>query len=1218
MIRYFNISAISIPIVYNKYGDVDPDGLMYILSENETLAKTQVALCPGTYVDLVQPLVIRANEEDIVEINFTNELCFATSINVKGLPNEVQNSDGAFVGFNASSLAQPCESITYRWHCTTQGVFFFSDLGNPLSSELGSNIHGLFGAIVVEAPGSSWTHPQTGAPISSGVFADIHHPFLPSHREFVTLFHDEAPVKNRFLEPPIDPMTGMPSMTHAINYRAEPMRNKLYLIEQGIVCPYCEGEEVHHDSWVFGDPPPTVLPRCYRGDPVRWYAVGAGMKETHIFHLHLQQWLTEQKDLGSNIIDSLALGPGQSIQFDILYGAGSLQRAYGDVIYHCHLYPHFDEGMWGIQRIHDVFEDGSRLYPDGSPIPPLMPLPDRPCPPMPTPERPGFPLFIPGTVGCRSPVPPIGWDRNFPITPLETNALDPRWREGSLFVNPCPPHCKKRIYHVVALQLPLIYNEGNWHDPEGRIYALAEDEKAILSGKKRPEPLFIHALPNECIEIHFKNKLPTQLGPNAFQMMVHTLFESCHVHLVKFDVLSSDGANTGWNYFTGAAYEQEVIFRWYADVELRTCFFHDHLFANSNQLHGLFAGLVIEPEGSVFINSHTSNYQSHGSQLAIQNPILPDFREFCLAVHDWIPAYDGNNEPLNPPEIPGSMEDFGIMAFNYASAPFAIRGGDPAYVLSSYMHGDPWTPLLEGYVGDPVRVRLIDGAHEESHAINFNRYSWLKNPTTPSSPYTQTQHIGISESFTFQFSLQGCPYHPNKENFDVLYYSGGMDDFWLGTWGILRVHATMSRKLYKLKDRPYLPRHQATPKICYSYPPKSKPSPTPYLACTPIHRYHVAAIQLPIIYNKWGDRDPYGMIFVPYDEVNTVLSGQKNPEPLIITANAGEAVEITLTNLMPPYLDVPAFPQVPVQRPWPYSPRVSLHAQFAEYDVLSSDGATVGFNPDQTVGVGESITYQWFFPKHTSEALLFDFGDVMNHRKHGLFGSISFLPPGSIPFNSFTGALQTLGDQLTIRNIFLPDYRQFVLLAHNGIYLQNKDGVLLPRFYFNPDLTPTSAEFDTEDQGMKGFNLKSEPFYNRLVANGGNVSELFVSNPTQLGDPATPVLYAQVNDSINLKVLVPADKPRATSFFLHGHLYYSQPQNLLSQIIGANAALTIGNSSSKNMLNGATNGIGHAGDYMYQSCNITWDIEEGMWGIMRVLDSNDSSIIPLDNRNNNK
>lgn len=1128
VIRHFDISAIQVPIVYNKYGDVDPNGLMYILDENKEEVRDRIRACPGTFVDLVQP----------------NEF------------------------------------LVYRWEAAFQGAFHFSDLGNALSSEIGSNIHGLFGAIVVEAPGSTWTDPQTGCPLKSGVFADIHHPFKPDFREFVTIFHDEATVKNRFGETPIDPMTRFPSMTHSINYRAEPMRNRMNLIMEGVVCPFCEGEEVHHDSWVFGDPPPTILPRCYRGDPVRWYAIHGGVKETHIFHLHLQQWLSEPSVSESFLNDSRALGPGQTIGFDILYGAGSLQKAYGDVIYHCHLYPHFDEGMWGIQRIHDVLEEGNRCYPDGTPVTRLMPLPDRPCPPKPTPEHPGFPFFIPSKVGCRSPVPPIGFDRDFPITELEKNALVDNYEEGALFVNPCPPDAPVRRYDIVGIQRDIVYNEANWHDPEGRFYVLAEDEEAVMNGTKNPEPLFIRALAGECIEIHFTNKFPEELGPNAFQIFIRTIFASTHVHFVKFDVLSSDGANTGWNYLTGTVHNQTVIYRWYADVELKVCFFHDHLFANSVQLHGLFGGAIIEPEGSKFIDSHTGYPTEAGTQVIVKNPFIPDYREFCLAVHDWVPAYD-DNKPLNPPDEPGMMDDMGIIAFNYRSAPFQIRGGEPAYVFSSYVHGDPWTPVFEGYAGDPVRVRLIDGAHEESHAINFNRYMWHRDRTDVDSPIIQAQHIGISETFTFEFSLDSLS---GNKDFDVLYYSSGMDDLWLGTWGITRVRGTAVPTLQQLEDRPCLPeRTEPLPHKTGNPPPKATEPGNPFPEGTKVRKYTVAAVQPKIIYNKFGDNDPFGMVFVDYNDAEAVMNGSKNPEPFIITINAGEGIELTLVNLMPKNLDVPQFPEVPVQEPWPYSPRVSMNTQGAEYDVLGSDGATIGFNPDQTIGVGDSITYRWFYPETTTQAIVVDMGDMMNHRKHGLFGAVSVAEMGSKHYNPFADELCDKGDQLVIQNPFLPDYRQFVLLAHNGIYMEDKNGQLLPKFFFNPELEPDDEEFDTEDQGMKGYNLRSEPFYNRLLQNP-NIGEVF--RTIDVNDISTPIFYANPGDPITYKLLMPAEKPRATSFYLHEHACHSESENINSPIIGTQGAITIGDTYKREMLGGATAGVGQTGDYMYQSANI--------------------------------
>ena len=53
MIRKFHIVAIPIRIVVNRFGDHDPDGMMYVLKENESLVQKKVAHHPFTPVDLV-------------------------------------------------------------------------------------------------------------------------------------------------------------------------------------------------------------------------------------------------------------------------------------------------------------------------------------------------------------------------------------------------------------------------------------------------------------------------------------------------------------------------------------------------------------------------------------------------------------------------------------------------------------------------------------------------------------------------------------------------------------------------------------------------------------------------------------------------------------------------------------------------------------------------------------------------------------------------------------------------------------------------------------------------------------------------------------------------------------------------------------------------------------------------------------------------------------
>ena len=71
---------------------------------------------------------------------------------------------------------------------------------------------------------------------------------------------------------------------------------------------------------------------------------------------------------------------------------------------------------------------------------------------------------------------------------------------------------------------------------------------------------------------------------------------------------------------------------------------------------------------------------------------------------------------------------------------------------------------------------LLDGAHEEQHVFNITGLPWKKEITDVFSPLVQSQTIGISEAFNLHIDE---PYAAG----DYLYYSGGIDDLWLGLWG---------------------------------------------------------------------------------------------------------------------------------------------------------------------------------------------------------------------------------------------------------------------------------------------------------------------------------------------------------------------------------------------------------------------------------------------------
>ena len=97
------------------------------------------------------------------------------SIHVQGMEYDVNTSDGTNVGFNADSTTR--KSIMYTWYAKEEGVYLFSDMADPRSSEEGTNVHGLFGAIIVEPPESKWMDPVTGKKLKSGLFAHIYREF---------------------------------------------------------------------------------------------------------------------------------------------------------------------------------------------------------------------------------------------------------------------------------------------------------------------------------------------------------------------------------------------------------------------------------------------------------------------------------------------------------------------------------------------------------------------------------------------------------------------------------------------------------------------------------------------------------------------------------------------------------------------------------------------------------------------------------------------------------------------------------------------------------------------------------------------------------------------------------------------------------------------------------------------------------------------------------
>lgn len=215
------------------------------------------------------------------------------------------------------------------------------------------------------------------------------------------------------------------------------------------------------------------------------------------------------------------------------------------------------------------------------------------------------------------------------------------------------------------------------------------------------------------------------------------------------------------------------------------------------------------------------------------------------------------------------------------------------------------------------------------------------------------------------------------------------------------------------------------------------------------------------------------------------------------------------------------------------------------------------------------------------------FADIRNHRHHGLFAAIIIEPKDTINLHSSHFMHKDCQEQKLIQLKYNRSFQEFVLFAQNGIRLLDKNNQLI-RTTLNNEVV------DHEDTGEKGYNYRSERLINRLKI-VPIIHKVF--NSKVHCDPATPILKAMTKQPVIIRLFMSGDKPRNISFLVHGHQWKSQNNEELSRILAIQGAISVGSSYNIQLLEGANQ---RPGDYLYRSRSNRWDLESGMWGILRI------------------
>ncbi len=643
-----------------------------------------------------------------------------------------------------------------------------------------------------------------------------------------------------------------------------------------------------------------------------------------------------------------------------------------------------------------------------------------------------------------------------------------------------------------------------------------------------------------------------------------------------------------------------IRYRWYPDVDLGIIYWHDHVFGQWG--HGFFGSTVVEPKGSTYHDPVTGREVRSGPIVDVHTSepvsalVKGSFREMIMHIEDS--AFFASNkipgvkQPQQSGGIAAPYDDMRESAIPYLNGGFITTGSgygtrveplnirlvnnpDPSILFSSKVHGDPDTPLLRAYLGDPLVVRGLVTSSNEGHTWHVSGHWFPMERYGEKAIPRSTIHIAIAERYDMVIPAAGGP---QRKPGDYPYYSGRASHFAEGSWGLIRVLDQPVKDLQPLPGREI-----AAPakEIC------------PVNA--PVKSFNVVAIHQPLRFNKKAPEimevdfnrnlelgNKKGRIFVLEGEKTKVAAEGLEPSPLTLHVNVGDCIRVNLRNET--------------------DGKVSFHADGLAYDPLDSLGINAGNNRgDQTVAPGKSREYTYYAHPEWGQgaALIQDWGDVLQGPRNGLYGAIVIGPPGSKYRDPITG------EDISLKNSWRTDVIVDRSIPGNEQRANYRDFALM--FQDEDQIMGTSLmPYLQKVAGLAGVNYRLEPYAWR-EEEGCDASRLFACAAAD-SEPNTPLLQAHAGDPVTIHVLG-AFNEQMSVFAMDGHEWPMEPY-----MKGADqlSSLTFGGSDIINaVLTGGAGGPQRIpGDYLWMNHRAPY-MEAGQWGFFRVLAPEDRRILPL-------
>lgn len=1072
----------------------------------------------------------------------------------------------------------------------------------------------------------------------------------PPFREYAILFHDNlSGVMDGMVER--DPK--------AINYRTEPFQDLFNLGVEGTrprtfgTQPFASNDRsMAYSAYTYGDSS-TPHPRFYVGDRMCYRVVHAGMGDQfHVFHHHTHRWrfqprVTEKgvaanetttskfgkgfekkdeatgKPLGegqpdanlstSTRVDSQTLGPAETFDVFMEGGAGGVQRSVGDVLLHCHIINHVTQGMWTYCRIYNTLQLPTSYFAGDATQPGLAPLPSTPVPPIAVDWwtlRDG--LGLPPSSPRAHAVKPV-------TGPLAVPEQDPLGNtDQDLEV----------IGKLIASQLPQsglpIFDEKG----DGKSDVAFINRADRWSWSAFPEP-------KEVDSPTTANMKEMQYLGEAYDLQGHGFV---HFGIGFPTVKEGAGARD--------PRDAAIIGHFASRIQNDTV-------TNLVRKLGAEVIMVNEPDGTVN-QAATADATRKALLSKSQFPLLKFNPVDGRLAYPHMKPYAGRRPPFAPKKrLVKNGTSFTIVRDPLVQGtPFL----GPTVGNEGRMANSDGTPSeTNPIVGTRTGGGLVPEQQDRSgEVLKPNGSVKHYDIVAIELPIDYSTHTGYHTSLA-DFGNAATPLAPKK---DETFVFEGKGVSWIGIrngailqselwvapgstiqWeipdpgqehGVVFLNGPLARQLFENSDDfgrlvPQ-PRFASDGDDPIGVDPvkatnanqsilqlKLKEAGDIKVPLEPIEficNVHGVVMKGAIVFEPASPEvDKHGRIFALRDDVPDIMSGKKPAEPLVIRANAGDVVDITLTSAL---LDL---------KENRFYSKTGIHTHLVQYDVQGSDGAVGGLNYETSIRPSlrwdantkqlvpipiavaheEQVHYRWYCDTDLGTVYFHDHSLLKDNLPHGLFGANVVEPEGSRYVDPTTG-----------RDLYAKNLGRITSS-------RSDNGLVVADIVRGDDAPPTNTDFrefvplfnDVRDS----ISLRRSPITDRIM--GGTHGKVRVDDPSNPddnfqkylwgynsfvhGDPVTRVWRAYEGDPFRIRT-EGGGTHEVHSLRVDGHRFSFERGNPLSTtrdfgIIGVSEGFTFNSQASPT-----------AGDFLYGGTGENDLISRGKWGLLRVLEQTPETI----------